>query len=153
MLKPLFAALAIAFALPLLGAATPAPLNYSLTCQIGKTNAVDLATNGSGSVVITINKSPTPASSGVQPGACAWQDRGMRPAEPSALCFTNAGIGGISLVNGAMTAYLPTASGPATILTTRALAGPTTLFIVSAHSGTMLGTPCFVVDQFGVQPS
>jgi hypothetical protein len=52
-----------------------------------------------------------------------------------------------------MTGYTPTASGPATILTTRSLAGPTTLFIMSAHAGAMLGTPCFVVDQFGGQPS
>jgi hypothetical protein len=139
--------LTIAFALGLpLAVAGPAGAqqSYPLTCKIGTMNSEQI---GGPLPIQTLefSKSTAPASSGLQPGQCAWTDRGFKPSEPSQICF-HAGISGIVITNG--TPIAGTFTGPGAALAKAAAVGPTTLMNFSVHAGSTIG-PCLIVDQYG----
>jgi hypothetical protein len=85
---PALAAIALAAAL---AAPAPAQTSYPLVCRGGPTMrlAPEVA-GGSARVLIRFARAARGAVLGVEPGTCAWQDRGINSAEPAVLCFARA---------------------------------------------------------------
>jgi hypothetical protein len=97
--------LAVVLSLPLLPVGPAEAQSYPLTCQIGTMNQVLMdIVDGWGGIYFT--KSTRPASSGLSPGQCGWNDRGMLTSEPALLCFQGIGISNITL-KGATLSNLP----------------------------------------------
>lgn len=59
-------------------ATAQAPPDYPLWCR----GAAGMASANGKNLVITFKVSNQPAGQGLQPGQCAWLDRGFRPNEP-----------------------------------------------------------------------
>ena len=114
-----------------------------MTCQIGQTNVVNIDQN---LVIVRFFDSNGPASSGLQAGQCAFEDRAVRASEPTNLCLS-----------GAVTALYFTGtsigvahfSGPGTSLLQAAMFGPTKLMNFTVHNNNPAEN-CFVIDKFGV---
>lgn len=131
---------------PSASSAAPAPppaTSFPMTCQIGQTNVVSIDQN---LVTVRFYNSNGPASSGLQAGQCAFEDRAVRGNEPSNLCLS-----------GAVTALYFTGtsigvahfSGPGTSLLQAAMFGPTKLMNFTVHNNNPAQN-CFVIDRFGV---
>ena len=129
-------------------AAVPASAqqDYPMTCRIGSMNAAVVAP-GENLADVSFERSNGPASSGLQPGQCAFEDRAVRASEPSSLCF-QAAIFWIKF-NGAIAT--PSFTGPGAALLTSAVSGPTKLMTFSVHSWNIpnLTGTCFQIDTFG----
>jgi hypothetical protein len=69
-----------------------AQTNYPLVCRGGGglrlIPKVALQPPGAIMAQMQFNRATHAAVTGVEPGTCAWQDRGINNAEPNALCFT-----------------------------------------------------------------
>jgi hypothetical protein len=65
------------------GAALCAP-GFPITCKFDTIQAAHVTPVGSGVLMVSFNfrHGLKPASDGVEPGTCAWQDRAMNPDEP-----------------------------------------------------------------------
>jgi hypothetical protein len=149
----------VAWGLPL---SAPAPADatqsYMLTCQIGPMNTVRLdfeggVPGGFGYTDVNFQKASGPASSGLQPGQCAWPDRGMNANEPSWLCAQARGTLGLNTVTfRGTTVTQVTYIGGGNALLQAVLHGPTQLMNIYVYSGpgTYYGPgPCLFVDHFG----
>lgn len=66
------------------------PPTYSLACR-GPLN-VQIGLNSSPPVTMEFRKGRKPATSGVDPGTCAWMDRGISDREPSCLQHYASGV-------------------------------------------------------------
>jgi hypothetical protein len=141
--------LAVAFAFGL-QFATSAPVSaqsYPLTCRIVPMNGLLFKTERS---YITFVRGSGLASSGVQPGTCAWLDRAFRPAEANELCFPSPTFTQIVFSGATVTSGELFLSGPAAALVTAAILGPPTVMNFSVHAIQLPGGSCLNIDTFGV---
>ena len=104
MLKRFSLILAVALSLPLSTTAPAHAQSYPLTCQIGTMNPTWVLIKD-GSAGVEFQKAKGPASSGLQPGQCAWNDRAMSASEPNCSEFigtplTEIHFSGTSLYSG-----------------------------------------------------
>ena len=69
--------------------AAPSDANaWDLICRGGTGNVITYSTWGTGnSLVLHFAKSDRPAGDGLNPGFCAWPDRGMWSFEPKQICL------------------------------------------------------------------
>jgi len=86
----------VAISLALLALGTPrgperlaAQTSYPLICRggAGLRLAPEVRAGGATVLRLKFTRGRQGAVAGVEPGTCAWQDRGVRDAEPAALCF------------------------------------------------------------------
>jgi hypothetical protein len=148
-MKPFLVAMAMLLAVPLLGAATPAPSgqSYPMTCKLDKNNSTIVALGGSPYMMVVIQKGTAAAATSLQTGQCSFEDRGLRADEPSWLCTHDISVTNITMDPGA--APQITYSGPGAALANTTTIGPMKLWTFMVHSGNMAGDPCFVIDRFG----
>jgi hypothetical protein len=137
--------IAVALSVPLFPAAPAGAANYPLTCKLGQLNDVYFNQIG---IVITIQPSAGPASSGLQPGQCAFEDRGIRASEPKALCLPGAAVTAMDFQGGKMNAFGSSFSGPGAAVIHTAIFGPTSIANFTVHNRS--DNQCFVVDTVGV---
>ncbi|MFL5538297.1 MAG: hypothetical protein ACJ8J0_04865 [Longimicrobiaceae bacterium] len=69
-----------------------AQTSYPLICRggAGLRLASEVGSTGASVVRLRFNRARQGAVAGVEPGTCAWQDRGVRESEPAVLCFAPA---------------------------------------------------------------
>jgi hypothetical protein len=136
MSKRLSLILAVALSLPLATIAPAKAQSYPLTCQIGQQNQVYFLL-GYSAAAVTFQQANAPASSGVQPGFCAWADRAFHPGELSCLNVLSLGsIPILGLQNGRVSRASFDGSTPGKILN-QAINGPTKsiTFMVANNGG------------------
>ncbi len=146
----------VALGLPLSARAPADAASYMLTCQIGPMNLVRLnfqggVPGGIGYTDVNFRKANGPASSGLQPGQCAWPDRGMNANEPSWLCAPARGTMGVNTIafRGTTVTQVTYVGGGNALLQT-ALYGPTQLMNIYVYSENVLEPGgCLIVDHFG----
>jgi len=70
-------------------AALAAQASYPLVCRggAGLKLAPEVGPGTASSVRLRFTRGRQGAVGGVEPGSCAWQDRGVRDSEPAVLCF------------------------------------------------------------------
>ena len=90
---PLFSILPIALvAIALTASAAVAQTSYPLVCRGGTglrlVPKLELRPGGAIQALLQFNRGTHSAVTGVDPGTCAWQDRGINSAEPTSLCFS-----------------------------------------------------------------
>jgi hypothetical protein len=89
------------------GRAAEAQTSYGIVCRGGP--AMRLAPEvkaGASRVLLRFNRGSRAAVQGVDPGTCAWQDRGVRESEPAALCFVGVDYTGFETSGARQTPYL-----------------------------------------------
>jgi hypothetical protein len=89
-MKPIALVCAVSTALGLAATSTAAQTAYPLTCvfEAGQTVGISPSlTRPSTDLVVGFAFRPgnRPATAGVDPGTCAWQDRAFRPGEPTTI--------------------------------------------------------------------
>jgi len=124
-------------------------VGFPMTCQISLQNQTSLY----GAVAyVGVYRSLGPASSGLTPGQCAFEDRAIRPDELRPLCFpgtiTSITFRGTYIVDASQSPT--TFGGPGAAVLRAVVAGPTKLVNVMVHAGMMGGVSCWIVDKFGV---
>ena len=148
MLKRLALILALALGLPLSALAPADAASFPFTCKIGTMNAASWTAPNSAEV--TFSRSKGPASSGLQPGECAYSNRAVKASEPDLFCPFKAttlqmGFHGTP-ANRAPSVF----GGPGSVLLAAAVSGPTKLMNFMVHNGGEgPDGPCFVIDHFG----
>lgn len=62
--------------------------SYGIVCRGGPAmRLVPEIDGGTSRLLLRFARGTRPAVQGVDPGTCAWQDRGVRTSEPAVLCF------------------------------------------------------------------
>jgi len=116
----------------------PAPVSWPMTCQIVGNGVLVEVPPPPGSVdtdVVNFSVSKGPASSGLKPGQCAFEDRAVKASEPSSLCFAQGMV----------------VQGPEAALVKTATKGPTTQMKFMVHRASILfAGGCWWIDHFGV---
>jgi hypothetical protein len=75
---------------------------YPLVCKAGSNMILSVGfVSDRNFAVVTFKPSNAPSSAGVQPGYCAWSDRGWRTGEPTNLYFPDVGRVVATFTNGA----------------------------------------------------
>ena len=122
--------------------------SYPLTCLIGPANEVIVSFDGSDSAV-RFHASNGPASSGLQPGQCAFNDRAVTWTQ-TVMCFKGRAVRQI-FINGTTVdvGHSIFESSPRGMLMRQAMYGPTKLMNFRVHWGGN-NRACLVIDKFGV---
>lgn len=148
MLKRLALILALALGLPLSTLAPAGAASFPFTCKIGAMNAA--MWTAPNSATVTFSRSKGPASSGLQPGECAYSNRAVKTSEPNQFCPFSATILQMGFHFTAANRVPSVFGGPGSVLLAAAVSGPTKLMNFTVHNGGEgPDGPCFVIDHFG----
>jgi hypothetical protein len=94
----------------LIASRASAQQSYSLVCRGGPamrlTPEVSIGVTSAGSAVVKFTRGGRGAVHGVDPGTCAWQDRGISGAEPAALCFARVDLVSLEISGAREVAWL-----------------------------------------------
>ena len=98
-IRSLLALFTLATAAGALPRSAAAQTSYPIVCRGGPAMRleVEVKAGSPGSVRLHFARGGRAAVLGVDPGTCAWQDRGMRAAEPAVLCFARPDHTGFTL--------------------------------------------------------
>jgi hypothetical protein len=126
----------------------PTSKSVLMTCRIGQMNNACMACNtgpGASPAGVTFSHSTGPASSGLQPGECAFEDRAVRASEPYVLCFA-ASIQSMQFNGSVISGVF--FNGPGTAILNHVANGPTEVMHFMVHQGAS-PFPCMIIDRYG----